>query len=94
VNLELTVCDYDRIGSCDPIGRTVLGYTRKAGEAKHWREMIENPRRPIIHWHILQDPEPGDEDEDDKKKGQKRATNGEAGEKKERKKEESNNKIQ
>jgi hypothetical protein len=54
VNLDLTVCDYDRIGSSSPIGRVVLGYNRRAQEAKHWREMIENPRRPVIHWHILQ----------------------------------------
>jgi len=54
VNLELTVCDYDRIGTSDPIGKVVLGYSRKAGEIKHWKEMIENPRRPVIHWHTLQ----------------------------------------
>ena len=48
------MCDYDRIGSSSPIGRAVLGYSRRGQEAKHWREMIENPRRPVIHWHILQ----------------------------------------
>merc|ERR1712198_502916 len=69
VNLELTVLDYDRIGGSDPIGKVVLGYKRKKLEKKHWVEMVENPRRPIIHWHVLKDPEPGDEeDEDDKKK--------------------------
>ena len=26
---------------------------RKKLEKKHWMEMIENPRRPIIHWHVL-----------------------------------------
>jgi len=52
--LELTVCDYDRIGSSDPIGKVALGYGRKGLELKHWREMVENPRRPVIHWHILQ----------------------------------------
>ncbi len=54
MNLDLTVCDYDRIGSSSPIGRVVLGYNRRGQEAKHWREMIENPRRPVIHWHTLQ----------------------------------------
>jgi synaptotagmin-1 len=54
VNLELTVSDYDRIGSSDPIGKVVLGYSRKGGELKHWKEMVENPRRPVIHWHTLQ----------------------------------------
>jgi len=69
VSLEVTVLDYDMIGGSDPIGKVLLGYGRKKLEKKHWVEMIENPRRPIIHWHVLKDPEPGDEeDEDDKKK--------------------------
>ncbi len=54
VTLELTVCDYDRIGTSDPIGRVSLGYNRKGQELKHWKEMVENPRRPVIHWHVLQ----------------------------------------
>ena len=53
VNLELIVADYDRIGSSDPIGKVLLGYNRKGLELKHWKEMIENPRRPIVHWHVL-----------------------------------------
>lgn len=71
VNLELTVLDYDRIGGSDPIGKVVLGYKRKKLEKKHWVEMVENPRRPIIHWHVLLDPEPDDDDEDEKKKKDK-----------------------
>ena len=47
------MADYDRIGSSDPIGKTLLGYNRKGLELKHWKEMIENPRRPIVHWHVL-----------------------------------------
>jgi len=72
VNLELIVADYDRIGSSDPIGKVLLGYNRKSLELKHWKEMIENPRRPIVHWHVLKDPEPGDDDDDDKKKDGKK----------------------
>ena len=53
VNLEVTVLDYDRIGGSDPIGKVMLGYNRKKLEKKHWVEMVENPRRPIIHWHVL-----------------------------------------
>jgi hypothetical protein len=53
VNLELTVLDYDRIGGSDPIGKSLLGYNRKKLEKKHWAEMVDNPRRPVIHWHIL-----------------------------------------
>jgi len=47
------VADYDRIGSSDPIGRVECGYNRKGLELKHWKEMVENPRRPIVHWHVL-----------------------------------------
>jgi len=68
VNLEVTVLDYDRIGGSDPIGNCTLGHNRKKLEKKHWLEMIENPRRPIIHWHALKDPEPDEEEEDEKKK--------------------------
>ena len=33
------------------------------------KEVLENPRRPIIKWHVLQDPEPEEEeDPKDKKK--------------------------
>lgn len=71
VMLELVVLDYDRIGGSDPIGRVVLGYKRKKLEKKHWVEMVENPRRPIIHWHVLLDPEPDEDDEEEKKKKDK-----------------------
>ena len=54
VNLEITVLDYDRIGGSDPIGKVLLGYNRKKLEKKHWSEMVDNPRRPVIHWHVLQ----------------------------------------
>ena len=53
VNLELLVADYDRIGSSEPIGKVILGYNRKSLEIKHWKEMIDNPRRPVVHWHVL-----------------------------------------
>ncbi|XP_040565792.1 synaptotagmin 1 [Lepeophtheirus salmonis] len=69
VFLDITVCDYDLIGGGDPIGKVKLGWnqqkTYKPG-FKHFKEVLENPRRPIIKWHVLQDPEP--EDDDDKKK--------------------------
>jgi len=68
VSLELVVADYDRIGSSDPIGRVEVGYNRKGLELKHWKEMVENPRRPIVHWHVLKDVEPGDEDDEERKK--------------------------
>ena len=68
VNLELTVLDYDMLGGSDAIGKVTLGKNRKKLEKKHWVEMVENPRRPIIHWHQLKDPEPGDNEEEEKKK--------------------------
>merc|ERR1711983_291071 len=72
VTLEITVLDYDRIGGSDPIGKVMLGYSRKKLEKKHWAEMVENPRRPVIHWHVLQPPEDEEDDDDDKKKDKKK----------------------
>jgi len=73
VTLDITVCDYDLIGGGDPIGKIKLGWSQnkeyKPG-FKHWKEALENPRRPIIKWHVLQDPEP--EEEDEKEKGDKK----------------------
>merc|ERR1712062_782819 len=85
VSLELVVADYDRIGSSDPIGRVEVGYNRKGLELKHWKEMVENPRRPIVHWHVLKDVEPSDDDDDERKK-KKETEKKESGAKKEAKK--------
>ncbi len=45
------------IGGGDPIGKIKLGWNQskeyKPG-FKHWKEVLENPRRPIIKWHVLQ----------------------------------------
>merc|ERR1712073_248406 len=84
VNLEVTVLDYDMLGGSDAIGKATLGKNRKKLEKKHWVEMVENPRRPIIHWHQLKDPEPGDgDDEKDKEKDKKDGGKKEKEEKKE-----------
>jgi len=73
VYINVTVCDYDLIGSGDPIGKVMLGWNQsklyKPG-FKHWKEVLENPRRPIIKWHVLQDAEP-EEEEDPKDKKDK-----------------------
>jgi hypothetical protein len=42
VTLELTVLDYDRIGGSDPIGKVLLGYSRKKLEKKHWDRSYKN----------------------------------------------------
>merc|ERR1719245_1335632 len=86
VNLEVTVLDYDMLGGSDAIGKVTLGKNRKKLEKKHWVEMVENPRRPIIHWHQLKDPEPGDGDDDDDKKKKDKEKDKKDGGKKERKK--------
>merc|ERR1712243_380957 len=74
VTLDITVCDYDLIGGGDPIGKIRLGWSQnkeyKPG-FKHWKEALENPRRPIIKWHVLQDPEPEEDDKKDKDKKDK-----------------------
>ncbi|XP_063240457.1 synaptotagmin 1 isoform X2 [Bacillus rossius redtenbacheri] len=61
VNLVITVVDYDRIGTSEPIGKVALGYNASGTELRHWSDMLASPRRPIAQWHTLKDPE------DDKK---------------------------
>ncbi|KAI0208745.1 Synaptotagmin-1 [Lamellibrachia satsuma] len=55
VTLILTVVDYDRIGTSEPIGRIVLGCNAAGTELRHWSDMLANPRRPIAQWHTLQE---------------------------------------
>ncbi|CAB0036748.1 unnamed protein product [Trichogramma brassicae] len=60
VNLMVTVVDYDRIGTSEPIGKVLLGYNASGTELRHWSDMLASPRRPIAQWHTLKDPEDGD----------------------------------
>uniref|UniRef100_A0A8D8X4Z9 Synaptotagmin 1 n=1 Tax=Cacopsylla melanoneura TaxID=428564 RepID=A0A8D8X4Z9_9HEMI len=55
VNLQVTVVDYDRIGTSEPIGKVVLGYNASGTELRHWSDMLASPRRPIAQWHTLKD---------------------------------------
>jgi len=55
VTLNITVVDYDRIGTSDPIGRVLLGCNSTGTELRHWSDMLANPRRPIAQWHTLQE---------------------------------------
>lgn len=55
VSLTVTVVDYDRIGSSDPIGQVTLGTNCSGTEQRHWTDMLANPRRPIAQWHALQE---------------------------------------
>lgn len=60
VQLVVTVVDYDRIGTSEPIGKVVLGYNASGTELRHWSDMLASPRRPIAQWHTLKEPENGD----------------------------------
>ena len=64
------MCDYDLIGSSDPIGKILLGMSSPYPTGvRHWCEMLAAPRRPIANWHTLQDPEePKEEKDKDKDK--------------------------
>ena len=55
VTCIITVVDYDRIGTSEPIGRVVLGCNSSGTELRHWSDMLANPRRPIAQWHTLQE---------------------------------------
>ncbi|OAD52789.1 Synaptotagmin 1 [Eufriesea mexicana] len=60
VQLVVTVVDYDRIGTSEPIGKVVLGYNASGTELRHWSDMLASPRRPIAQWHTLKDPDDSD----------------------------------
>lgn len=60
MNLQVTVVDYDRIGTSEPIGKVVLGMNATGTELRHWSDMLASPRRPIAQWHTLKDPEDGE----------------------------------
>ncbi|XP_035222252.1 synaptotagmin 1-like [Stegodyphus dumicola] len=56
VQLVVTVVDYDRIGTSEPIGKVVMGCNATGTELRHWMDMLASPRRPIAQWHSLKDP--------------------------------------
>ena len=55
VTLDMTVVDYDRIGTSEPIGHVAVGCAATGTELKHWSDMLANPRRPIAQWHSLRE---------------------------------------
>ncbi|KAL2078499.1 hypothetical protein ACEWY4_026184 [Coilia grayii] len=54
VQVIITVYDYDKLGSNDPIGKIFIGYGATGVGLRHWSDMLANPRRPIAQWHTLQ----------------------------------------
>ncbi|XP_053206182.1 synaptotagmin 1-like [Panonychus citri] len=59
VSVKILVVDYDRIGTCDPIGMVEVGPNCQGNELRHWMDMLASPRRPIAQWHSLKDPDEG-----------------------------------
>ncbi|XP_010791200.1 synaptotagmin Vb isoform X1 [Notothenia coriiceps] len=53
VQVVITVLDYDKLGSNDPIGKTFMGYGATGVGLRHWSDMLSNPRRPVAQWHTL-----------------------------------------
>ncbi|XP_077415443.1 synaptotagmin Va isoform X1 [Vanacampus margaritifer] len=54
VQVIITVYDYDKLGSNDPIGKCWIGYGASGVGLRHWSDMLANPRRPVAQWHVLQ----------------------------------------
>ncbi|KAE8283637.1 Synaptotagmin-2 [Larimichthys crocea] len=53
VQVIITVYDYDKLGSNDPIGKFWIGYGASGVGLRHWSDMLANPRRPVAQWHTL-----------------------------------------
>uniref|UniRef100_A0A8C4HRG5 Synaptotagmin Va n=1 Tax=Dicentrarchus labrax TaxID=13489 RepID=A0A8C4HRG5_DICLA len=53
IQVLITVYDYDKLGSNDPIGKCWIGYGASGVGLRHWSDMLANPRRPVAQWHTL-----------------------------------------
>uniref|UniRef100_A0A8C1BX18 Synaptotagmin Va n=1 Tax=Cyprinus carpio carpio TaxID=630221 RepID=A0A8C1BX18_CYPCA len=54
IQVLITVYDYDKLGSNDPIGKCWIGFGASGVGLRHWSDMLANPRRPVAQWHTLQ----------------------------------------
>uniref|UniRef100_A0A914DKV5 C2 domain-containing protein n=1 Tax=Acrobeloides nanus TaxID=290746 RepID=A0A914DKV5_9BILA len=53
VHLQISVFDYDRVGSNEGIGMVIIGQNASGPGLKHWQDMIATPRRSVAAWHTL-----------------------------------------
>uniref|UniRef100_A0A0N5AWQ6 Synaptotagmin-1 n=1 Tax=Syphacia muris TaxID=451379 RepID=A0A0N5AWQ6_9BILA len=54
VHLQITVSDYDRLGSNERIGHVIIGSNATGAALKQWQDMLATPRRSVAQWHTLQ----------------------------------------
>uniref|UniRef100_A0A914UWQ0 C2 domain-containing protein n=1 Tax=Plectus sambesii TaxID=2011161 RepID=A0A914UWQ0_9BILA len=55
VHIQVTVSDYDRVGSNEPIGQVIIGHNSTANAAlRQWQDMLATPRRSVAQWHTLE----------------------------------------
>ncbi|XP_060050610.1 synaptotagmin-10 isoform X2 [Erinaceus europaeus] len=55
VSLSIAVMDYDRVGHNEVIGVCRTGLDAQGLGRDHWNEMLAYHRKPITHWHPLQE---------------------------------------
>lgn len=52
--LDIFVMDFDKVGSNDAIGWIKMNQKDEGTPGKHWRSVINNPKKSIAQWHALQ----------------------------------------
>lgn len=55
ISMEFLALDWDRVTKNEVIGQLKLGLDTPGPEARHWREVINNPRKQIAEWHKLKE---------------------------------------
>ncbi|EJW78511.1 hypothetical protein WUBG_10580 [Wuchereria bancrofti] len=53
VHLQVTVSDYDRVGSNERIGHVIIGSNANGVALKQWQDVLATPRRSVAQWHVL-----------------------------------------
>ncbi|XP_053835403.1 synaptotagmin-8 [Vidua macroura] len=57
VDVVISVWDHDKVTKNEPIGKLFVGCRATGNQLRHWSDMLSNPCRPLVQWHILQPPE-------------------------------------